>query len=64
MPFILRVVIVRVGGGCIGGGELVGIVVGGLTGEAGGADCWFVDEDGWSVMVGCGDWLCVAGGGV
>lgn len=52
MPFILRVVIVRVGGGGIGGGELGGIVVGGLTGEVGGADCWFVDGDGWSVTVG------------
>lgn len=48
MPVILRVVIVRVGGG----GKLVGIVVGGLTGEVGGADCWFVDGDGWSVTVG------------
>jgi hypothetical protein len=59
MPFMLRVVIVRVvGGGCdwIGRGEVEEIVVG--------EDCWFIEESGWSVVVGGVGWLCAAGGDI
>jgi len=62
MPFILWVVIVRVGGGgCgwIGGVEVEEIVVGELIGEV---RDWFIEESGWSIVV--VGWLCAVGGDI
>lgn len=67
MPFMLRVVTVRVGGGgCswIGGGEGEEIVVGELIGEVRGEDCWFIEEGGWSIVVVGVCWLCAVGGDI
>ena len=65
MPFMLRVVIVRVGGGgfsWIGGGEE--FVVGELIGEGGGDDSWFIEKSGWSIAVVGVGWLCATGGDI
>lgn len=67
MPFMLRVVMVRVGrGGCgsIGGGDREFIVMDVLIEEVGDDDCWLIKGSGWSIVtVGVGG-LCATGGDI